>query len=101
MAEWLRRLTRNQMGSSRASSNLADCVGSFYKKTERNQQGILLILTGIQIEDRKHKKTEQSEINMDFCVSAWIFAHLNRQKKQQIFRPFYRQNTENKKQKET
>ena len=26
MAEWLRRLTRNQMGSSRASSNLADCV---------------------------------------------------------------------------
>ena len=26
MAEWLRRLIRNQMGSSRASSNLADCV---------------------------------------------------------------------------
>ena len=26
MAEWLRRLTRNQMGSSLASSNLADCV---------------------------------------------------------------------------
>ena len=26
MAEWLRRLTRNQMGSSRASSNFADCV---------------------------------------------------------------------------
>ena len=26
MAEWLRRLTKNQMGSSRASSNLADCV---------------------------------------------------------------------------
>ena len=26
MAEWLRRLTRNQMGSSHASSNLADCV---------------------------------------------------------------------------
>ena len=26
MAEWLKRLTRNQMGSSRASSNLADCV---------------------------------------------------------------------------
>ena len=26
MAEWLRHLTRNQMGSSRASSNLADCV---------------------------------------------------------------------------
>ena len=26
MAEWLRRLTINQMGSSRASSNLADCV---------------------------------------------------------------------------
>ena len=26
MAEWLRRLTRNQMGFSRASSNLADCV---------------------------------------------------------------------------
>ena len=26
MDEWLRRLTRNQMGSSRASSNLADCV---------------------------------------------------------------------------
>ena len=26
MAEWLRRLPRNQMGSSRASSNLADCV---------------------------------------------------------------------------
>ena len=26
MTEWLRRLTRNQMGSSRASSNLADCV---------------------------------------------------------------------------
>ena len=26
MAQWLRRLTRNQMGSSRASSNLADCV---------------------------------------------------------------------------
>ena len=26
MAKWLRRLTRNQMGSSRASSNLADCV---------------------------------------------------------------------------
>ena len=25
MAEWLRRLTRNQMGSSCASSNLADC----------------------------------------------------------------------------
>ena len=28
MAEWLGRLTRNQMGSSRASSNLADCVVS-------------------------------------------------------------------------
>ena len=26
MAERLRRLTRNQMGTSRASSNLADCV---------------------------------------------------------------------------
>ena len=26
MAEWLRRLTKNQMGSYRASSNLADCV---------------------------------------------------------------------------
>ena len=26
MAEWLRRLIRNQMGSSRANSNLADCV---------------------------------------------------------------------------
>ena len=26
MAEWLGRLIRNQMGSSRASSNLADCV---------------------------------------------------------------------------
>ena len=26
MAEWLGRLTRNQMGSSRASSNLVDCV---------------------------------------------------------------------------
>ena len=26
MAEWIRRLIRNQMGSSRASSNLADCV---------------------------------------------------------------------------
>ena len=26
MAEWLRRLTRNQIGSSRASSNFADCV---------------------------------------------------------------------------
>ena len=26
MAEWLRRLAGNQMGSSRASSNLADCV---------------------------------------------------------------------------
>ena len=26
MAEWLRRLTRNQMGSFRASSILADCV---------------------------------------------------------------------------
>ena len=26
MAEWLRRLTRNQMGSSRKSSILADCV---------------------------------------------------------------------------
>ena len=26
MAEWLRRLTRNQMGSFRASSNLSDCV---------------------------------------------------------------------------
>ena len=26
MAEWLGRLTRNQMGSSRASSDLADCV---------------------------------------------------------------------------
>ena len=26
MAEWLRRLIRNQMGSSGASSNLADCV---------------------------------------------------------------------------
>ena len=25
MAEWLRRLTRNQMGSSRAGSNPADC----------------------------------------------------------------------------
>ena len=25
MAEWLRRLTRNQMGSSCPSSNLADC----------------------------------------------------------------------------
>ena len=26
MAEWLGLLTRNQMGSSRARSNLADCV---------------------------------------------------------------------------
>ena len=26
MTEWLKRLTRNQMESSRASSNLADCV---------------------------------------------------------------------------
>ena len=26
MAEWLRRLIRNQVGSSRASSNFADCV---------------------------------------------------------------------------
>ena len=26
MAEWLRRLTRNQMGSSRVGSNPADCV---------------------------------------------------------------------------
>ena len=26
MAEWLKRLPRNQMGSSRASLNLADCV---------------------------------------------------------------------------
>ena len=26
MAEWLGRLTRNQMGSSRASSDLAYCV---------------------------------------------------------------------------
>ena len=26
MAERLKRLTRNQMGTSRASSNLADCV---------------------------------------------------------------------------
>ena len=26
MAEWLGRLTRNQMGSTSASSNLADCV---------------------------------------------------------------------------
>ena len=25
MAEWLRRLTRNQMGSSRVGSNPADC----------------------------------------------------------------------------
>ena len=28
MAEWLRRLTRNQMGSSRAGSNPADCEDS-------------------------------------------------------------------------
>ena len=26
MAEWLRRLTRNQMGATRAGSNPADCV---------------------------------------------------------------------------
>ena len=26
MAEWLGRLTRNQMGSTSARSNLADCV---------------------------------------------------------------------------
>ena len=32
MAEWLKRLIRNQMGSSRASSNLADC--GFSKRTQ-------------------------------------------------------------------
>ena len=31
MAEWLRRLTRNQMGSSRAGSNPADCEKFFIR----------------------------------------------------------------------
>ena len=35
MAEWLRRLTRNQMGSSRAGSNPADC--EFFSASEIDQ----------------------------------------------------------------
>ena len=39
MAEWLRRLIRNQIGPLRASSNLADCVVFLSEhKLENTQQ---------------------------------------------------------------
>ena len=36
VAEWLRRLTRNQMGSSRAGSNPADCGENFNTDSTSN-----------------------------------------------------------------
>ena len=54
MAEWLRPLTRNQMGSSSASSNLADCVAflSEHKTSTENVQKhqTVVIITAVRTE---------------------------------------------------
>ena len=46
MAEWLGRLTRNQMGSSRASSDLADCV-VFLSEHKKMQMFKIIELLGV------------------------------------------------------
>ena len=48
MSEWLRRLTRNQLGSARAGSNPADC-GAFYFFGEILSENVLVSLGEVLI----------------------------------------------------